>query len=217
MSKPTSKYIKNTEEHKNDTRFQLSEQIRRLPSYSHTTFFLQSSHRRITVFRDQKEYFPLIIFATLRSLFRVEHENCYFEAISHSFTQRSTFEAHREEERSVISSRKLERNLNYLLIIVTRKKEEQNITQELYSRNYITYETNSSRKKDTTTVKASGPSRSIRITLQTRRTKEGCTKRIEIDKSHYIKVSNINRLVTRNLRIVRLIIIDQYRIRSKHT
>ena len=96
MSKPTSKYIKNTEVHKDDTRFRLSESIRRLPSYSHTTFFLQSSHRRITIFRDRKEYFPLIIFATLRSLFRVEHKNCYFEAISRSFTQRSTSEAHRE-------------------------------------------------------------------------------------------------------------------------
>ena len=128
MSKPTSKYIKNTEGHKDDTRFRLSEQIRRLSSYSHTTFFLQSPHRRITVFRDRKEYFPLIIFATLRSLFRVEHENCYFEAILCSFTQRSTFEAHRKGERSVASSRKLERNLNYLSIITTRRKEEQNIT-----------------------------------------------------------------------------------------
>ena len=90
MSKPTSKYIKNTEGHKDDTRFRLLEQIRRLPSYSHTTFFLKSPHRRIMVFRDRKEYFPLIIFATLRSLFRVKHENCYFEAISRSFTQRST-------------------------------------------------------------------------------------------------------------------------------
>ena len=178
---------------------------------------MQSPHRRITVFRDRKEYFPLIIFATLRSLFRVEHENCYFEAISRSFTQRSTSEAHREGERSVASSRKLERNLNYSSIIATRREEEQNITQGLYSRNYITYETNSSRKKDTTTVKASGPSRSIRIALQTRRTKEGHTKQIKIDKSHYIKVSDINRLVTRNLRIIRLVIIDQYHIRSKHT
>ena len=154
------------------------------------------------VFRDRKKYFPLIIFATLRSLFRVEHKNCYFKAISHSFTQRSTFKAHREEERSVVSSRKLERNLNYLSIITTRRKEEQNIAQELYSRNYIINETNTLRKKNTTTIKASDLSRSIKIALQTRRTKEGHTKRIEIDKSHYIKVSNINRLVTRNLRIV---------------
>ena len=169
------------------------------------------------VFRDRKKYFPLIIFITLRSLFKDEHENCYFKAILCSFTQRSTFEAHREGERSVASSRKLERNPNYSSIIATRREEEQNITQGLYSRNYITYETNSSRKKDTTTVKASDPSRSIRIALQIRRTKEGHIERIETDRSHYIKVSNINRLVTHNLRILRLVIIDQYRIRSKHT
>ena len=184
MSKPTSKYIKNIEGHKDDTGFRLSEPIRRLPSYSHTAFFLQSPHRRITIFRDRKEYFPLIIFATLRSLFRVEHENCYFEAISRSFTQRSTSGAHREGERSVASSRKLERNPNYLSIIATRREEEQNITQELYSQNYIIYETNTSRKKDTMTVKASNPSRSIKIALQIRRTKEGHTKRIKTNRSH---------------------------------